>query len=358
MTELDITRVNVMMGNQCNFHCRHCIQTGSVAPQQKASAAEAVLSYIRHLAAIRPPAAPKVAVYFWGGEPLLYMPVIRQVVHALHDTVTYVIVTNGELISKEIVDFLNAHQISLVLSNDGIQTAHVRGRNVLDSTRHVGLFKQVRRFSVDACITAYNQDYYALWAYLEDIFGKDVSICHEPLEVTWGMPEDLYDFDREAYRLCMHRIADRAYAQLCKGEISREYALISSMVRRILQIADGKPIDPIRCSQMRHMVNIDLDGNLYACHNGCTTLGTVADSFDDVHAAYARHMETLLKGSECRHCPYLSLCGYGCPNAPASAGKSACCDMKKIFIAGCLRFVQHLQQTLDTVDLEDSYDCD
>jgi uncharacterized protein len=64
---------------------------------------------------------------FYGGEPLLSFRLIRQLVSFLKDkankhsqTVHYSITTNGSLLTKEIIQFLDEQKFSVELSFDGL----------------------------------------------------------------------------------------------------------------------------------------------------------------------------------------------------------------------------------------------
>lgn len=357
MSELDIRRINLMMGNQCNFRCRHCIQTGCVESQESKTVDKSVIKYIKHLAAIRPDFMEKLTICFWGGEPLIYMNVIKDMVEQLGDAVAYSIVTNGSLLDDKIVDFLNNNNISLVLSNDGKDTAKVRGINILDNDEFISLFKQVNNRAIDVCVSAYSQDYFKVWQYIEDKLGKGTIIYNEPLVVSWDMPKDMYAFDFDAYKKTMDKIVENAYQGLVNKEITREYVLIDRQVRRILRNMEGTEKHNVACSQMESMISIDLSGNVYACHNGCDRLGTVEDSFEQLQDNYYKVLANKPL-NDCRACPYVNLCGYGCLNSNESVGKEACCTMKKIFIDACISFIGKLGGIFEPVDLEDTYDCD
>lgn len=355
MSELDINRVNIMMGSKCNFNCRHCIQTDAMNFENPKTTYEQVFIYIEHLVNIRPSFKPKLTLMFWGGEPLCYMNIIDQFVHRLKDKVQYSIVTNGSLLTSQLVGYFNAHKFKVVLSNDGIYTDHVRPFNMLENDDFVRLFKKLDNKAIDACITAYNQDYYSLWGYIESKLGKDIWINHEMLECTWDMPEDLYDFDFDAYEKTMKSIIVDARKAVDNREANRPLMLIEDMVRRIARITEKGEIG-LRCSQMQSMISIDLAGNVYACHNGCGLLGTVNDEFEKLYTNFSLHFRKK-DNSDCNACPYLAICGYGCLNSLPSKGKEACCKLKKIFFNACLDFVRSTEATFEEVDMEDSYDC-
>lgn len=355
MAEIDIRRINLMMGNKCNFKCRYCIQTGNVADQESKNLSKNTIKYIHHLVNIRPDYLHKLLISFWGGEPLLYWNIIKQTVFEFGDVLDYNIVTNGALLTKDKVDYINEHNISLVVSNDGPCSKKTRGFNVLEDESFMNLFRQVNHKSVDFCLSAYNQDLFSLWNYFEDKLGKDINIFYEPLIVTWDMPKDLYNFDYEAFEKTMNDIVDTAYNELLKGKIGRSYLFLDTFVPRINAFLDGKQIPDIDCCQMRRMINLDLDGNIYACHNSCNKIGTVADDFDDIEDNYYASIEAS-NLSDCDVCDFRFLCGYGCPYSEPSKGKEACCHIHKLFILGCLKFAKKIAGITADVDLEDSFD--
>lgn len=65
MSELNINRINIMMGSKCNFNCRHCIQTDAMNFENPNSIYEKVFMYIEHLANIRPGFKQKLLLMFW-----------------------------------------------------------------------------------------------------------------------------------------------------------------------------------------------------------------------------------------------------------------------------------------------------
>jgi uncharacterized protein len=353
MSEISVNRINLMMGLNCNFKCRHCIQTDALELDDTSRIDKSVFDYIHHLIDIRPAFLGKIQLYFWGGEPLMYMNIIRRFVNEYKDKLVYVIVTNGSLLTEEIVQYLNNNDFRVALSNDGPNTDKVRRINVLENPKIVELFKKIKNREIDSVISAHNQDYRALWKYLDDKLGEGTRISMEPLLYTWDMPEDLYDFDFEAYQKQMKELVDFAYNQLIEGKQSREYLVISRDVEKILTIIEGKkPQYKYSCRQMQDFINVDLNGNMYTCHNCSDTVGKAGDDWDDMEQKY----EDIVGSrdySDCNTCPCLSVCQYGCPNARPSVGKAATCQIRKLNYLAAIDFINKLSNTLEQVDLSD-----
>lgn len=329
-----------MMGGQCNFTCRHCIQQTGMPSIEKSRPVPDVLQYIECIAK----KTDSLLLMFWGGEPLLYIDTIKYTIQRLSNkNIQYAIITNGLLLNKSIVDFINYHHIRVTLSNDGTNTDKVRPLNTLENDCICNAFKQIQYKGIEACVTAYNQDYYDTWDYLEKKVGKQISIFNSPLRISWDMPHDLWDYDLIAYKERMQNIVQKAWTGLLKEEINREYLLLQPTVTRILRKIEGKSLSVLRCGQGYNTVNIDLSGNVYACHNGTWRLGTIADDEQVLHDKFLHYLDTHTM-SECKTCEYADVCGLRCPNMISSEGSTKCCEREKIFIQACFHFISKIQQ--------------
>ena len=121
-------RLYLHLTMQCNLSCSYCYgkeRRGDTMPVQVAcDAVECFLPKTRHL-----------MLQFFGGEPLLQFGMLKEVVAyaeeqaSLQGTpVSFVTVTNGTLLTAEVVDFLAKHRIDVSLSLDGGAAAHDAGR--------------------------------------------------------------------------------------------------------------------------------------------------------------------------------------------------------------------------------------
>lgn len=70
-------------------------------------------------------------ICFYGGEPFLNFPLIKEVVEYVkqidNETIFY-ITTNGTLLNSEIIDFLTENNILITFSLDGFKENHDRNR--------------------------------------------------------------------------------------------------------------------------------------------------------------------------------------------------------------------------------------
>jgi uncharacterized protein len=132
-------RVTVLTTLQCNFACGYCIQGdhsdfNSRAHRMSAATAERVASWIEsRLDAVRP---ERFVLTFFGGEPLLNLPVVYYLAERLWNAtqlrgvkLAVNIITNGLLLTPEVVDRLAPWGLNGVkVTLDGDKEAHDRAR--------------------------------------------------------------------------------------------------------------------------------------------------------------------------------------------------------------------------------------
>lgn len=148
----------------CNLQCRYCFQKGILEPGTYVAADinESVLSMLYEI--IEQTDEHKFTVRFTGGEPLMYMDKMRRIVEQLKplsDRIHYLTVTNGTLLTQEIVNFFNDHCFEVGISNDGEHTIKTRGVNVLEDEHLTRLICGIDNMHFVCVYSAINADYKA-----------------------------------------------------------------------------------------------------------------------------------------------------------------------------------------------------
>lgn len=134
MSSLERMRaISVILTADCNLSCRYCYQN---AKKKKTMAWASLEASLELILASR---SDEVRIDFLGGEPLLEFPMIRKAVEYVEKTrppdkgVNYLIITNGTLLSEDIIAFLEAHAFETQISFDGVVEAQaVRGSGTFD----------------------------------------------------------------------------------------------------------------------------------------------------------------------------------------------------------------------------------
>lgn len=102
--------------NQCNLRCRYCFVEHN--PQRTTiEVARAACEYL-----LKDPQGEKPSLWFFGGEPMLeFETIVKPIILEYGDRLTWGITTNGTFLTEDVVDFFYDHEVSILLSIDGIK---------------------------------------------------------------------------------------------------------------------------------------------------------------------------------------------------------------------------------------------
>lgn len=121
--EENVYELVLMIAQDCNMKCKYCIADNGTYNREKMfmdiETAKKGVEKICHLEDI-------TELMFFGGEPFLNFPLIRKIVELTEirgKDMVYGIVTNGTIMSDEIIDFIKEHNIKITVSLDG--PAHI-----------------------------------------------------------------------------------------------------------------------------------------------------------------------------------------------------------------------------------------
>lgn len=339
--ERDIGKLYLMLGHACNFKCRHCYQADVPMPRLNKKVDPSVIEYLKHVSSVH---ERKVNFVFWGGEPLLYLPMIKQVINELgDDAFDFWMMSNGALLTDEIVDYLNAHGIGFSVSNDGPDTAKIRGINILENEEFLRCFKRIKKTCVGCCTHAYNIDPKKTVAYIKSKVGNKTSIYYQyHLECTHPMDNDLYAYNLEAYRKNIRELCEEYFDDIREGrqDTPSIYAVekgIKAAENFHRRRAWGMPdVWLPECMPLRNEINIDIHGTVHACHNRLSPIGTIQDSFETLKTASDTYFgKAVSQKKECEDCSINHICRHGCPLNPMSDGQRECCKAEKIYWEEC-----------------------
>lgn len=333
-TEMDIKRIYLVMGIRCNFNCKYCYERNMAYSDFKLS--NDTLEYLKRIAEMKPFIKDNpIRILFWGGEPLLYFDVIKECVEKLSGYgFEFSTVSNGILFTDEIVDYFNYNHIGVAISHDGINTVKTRNIDVLNSEK-VNILKRINDLSIDSVISAYNYDYLGTIDYVYNKLEREIPIAFEWLHCDSNTPKDLYNFDYDLYKYNVYNYLGVVSDKLASGVLD---SISAPMAREFLNIANPtKELSP-RCGQMKTSLNIDLQGNIMACHPS-TIIGNTKSDYQDMVDKYNREINQAFSFADCGFCEYVKECKAGCPLEIPCDGKLAVCKAKKIYFKAVKDFL-------------------
>lgn len=215
--------VCLIISRNCNFNCEYCYGGYGLSGREKANMnISTALSTVDFLFSQNSPA---IEFDLFGGEPLLNWDVCKKTIEYIKEKslnsgkkVKIALTTNGYLLDKEKLDFLNKHNINLVLSLDGGSSCHnslrksVSGKDTFDK-----VYKNLKQL-----LSSRVENYYARGTYTGKTlnfydsfkFYIDNDIRYFSLEPVVRMgsdlsikKEDLEKIDKE-YERCAELLLD------------------------------------------------------------------------------------------------------------------------------------------------------
>lgn len=137
-----MSHITLQVTQQCNLRCEYCIYNGEYvnrAHSNKVMSREIAFKSIDYLIE-HSKDAERIAISFYGGEPLLEYELIKKSVEYVEEQVegrkiSYNFTTNGTLLTKEKMDFLVKHNFNILVSLDGPEKIHNKHRVFAYSTK-------------------------------------------------------------------------------------------------------------------------------------------------------------------------------------------------------------------------------
>ena len=322
----------LQIAHACNLACTYCFADGGDygegATLMSPEAAREVVDFLwPHFG------ANDMHLGFFGGEPLLNFPVLRQVVEYVERRAAtekrgcrFSITTNATLLSPEIRDFLEAHAFTVIVSHDGPAPqhnafrilnngdgSHARVEAGLEQLRGTAL---AQRTTLRATFTKAETAIVDRSEHLNGLIDRSVAgACS--VEFACMTSSGCADNAQDALQLTetdLPRVkaeyTELAERYVAAWQASRPYRLF--YFDRLIQTLATRTAVVRSCSAGQHYVTVDPVGRIFACHKeGHSQIGTIQQGFDAAaRAPWAAN--TLFDRNHCRSCWARYQCGGGC----------------------------------------------
>lgn len=313
------------VAHDCNLRCTYCFAgTGDFGHDRglmSKEVAERAVDFIIENSGPR----RHCEVDFFGGEPLLNMETVRH-------TVAYVrrregetgkvfkltLTTNALLLDQDIIDYLNAENISLVLSMDGREEVHDNMRpcangsgswaEVVDKSRQVVEARQGENYYLRGTFTAHNLDFAADVLAMADLGFKQLSV--EPVigkDTAYALTEEHLP------------VLFAEYEKLAKIYLERRLNGNPFEFFHFNLNLDNGPCVAKRlmgCGAGHEYFAVTPEGDLYPCHQFVGRdeyrLGNVFTGAEKDELRQEFRRAHALNKSECRECWARFYCSGGC----------------------------------------------
>ena len=338
-------KLTVLTTLQCNFACDYCIQgdhgeyNKNAAKMSPEMAERVALWTEARLDAVRP---SRLVLTFFGGEPLLNVPVMYSLSERLHAacgargvTLLINIITNGLLLTRELVERLNPLGLNgIKITLDGDRETHNRmrplrgGQGTFD--RIVANIRQVADLTKIAIGGNFDADtadsYPALLDFLreQDFADKLSRVTFKPVIRETQISKKgiisltaVSDAGKPLNGACMTSAGTGVggACDTCNVADEQMAFLREETKKRGFSTIDGVHMGPCEIHKS-HAHTVGPDGSLFACPGfaGETrqSVGHIDGRDDSYRSQALRNFERLSAWRECHDCAFIPVCAGGC----------------------------------------------
>ena len=276
----------------------------------------------------------ELKVEFWGGEPLVYWKTLKPLAEAIKVKFKdwkkkphFSIITNGSLLTEEIIDWLMMMDFTVAISHDGPGQS-VRGPDPFDDPKQkdliLGFYRMMTRlgkgFSFNSMLNNKNQSRKAIFDWFVNLTGDPkvklgegsiVDAYDEDGKVnSLSTLEEHFQFRRTAFSDIFHSYGNIGFT----GQLAK----INNFTTNLLNQRDAKFLGQKCGMDDEHTIAVDLRGNVITCQNvsaveisknGERHFGGSLDDYKNVELASVTHWRNR---KECPECPVLHICQGSC----------------------------------------------
>ena len=328
----NIGLLKIQMGLGCNYTCDYCSQ--KFVERSDSTSHKDIDSFLAKLEVLEFHEEHGLTVEFWGGEPLVYWKTLKPLAEAIKDKFEhwgkkprFSMITNGSILTDEIIDWLMMMDFSVSISHDGPGQS-VRGPDPFDDPAKketiLGFYRMMTRLkkgiSFNSMLSKNNQSRKAIHEWFINLTGNPNIVLGE------GTIVDAYDEDGITNSLLTKQdhfnfrrtTFKEIYAN--DGYIGFQAIIdkIDGFTRSVLSQSDSKYLGQKCGMDNETTLAVDLKGNVLTCQNvsaaetsknGEPHLGGNLDDYDNV----ALHTSTHWSNRDaCPKCPVLHLCKGAC----------------------------------------------
>jgi uncharacterized protein len=321
-----VSAICLHIAHCCNLRCAYCYAYDSYNKDNtlmsKDVAEHAIQFLIKNSSNVE-----DLNVSFFGGEPLLNKEVLFETVeYALsegkrhHKNFNFHITTNGTLLTREALDFLDNNNFSMILSFDGPEAIHDKSRpylngegsfkDIYDNLRAVLLRKISDKLTVRSTFTLKTRNIEEIMTYLSGLGITDMSI--EPAYLGKKYDDlEIKPVDVPKIFLQYQKAADKYLEELSAGKYYSFFHL-----KKMMDKTHRVDLKLTQCGASAGYVAIGADGKIYPCHRfvGKTdyVIGDVYEGItrEDIRDKFvSAHVRNKKK---CMGCWARYICGGGC----------------------------------------------
>jgi len=332
--------VKIKMGLKCNYQCSYCNQASFVPNSIQGNPKDAEL-FLEKLDTWYKGDGNKTRWEFWGGEPLVYIKVLKVLVEGLRKRfpdAEFNMISNASMLTKETVDWIDEMGIQLGISHDGAVYTDQRGEDVLCNPKTLEMIKYAyhklfpkNRIGFNCVLTVKNYSMSDVRTYIADKLGV------KPFDIPLTTEEVMLPYDSGGMMLSptTEKEYKNLFETIFREVASTELMGVSSVFEKLddffKSIIHKRPYTAFgqKCGMDDpHIISVDLKGNSMTCQNVNSQLenhytGNLYEEggTDNLSMKLVHHFRTR---PECVRCPVVQMCKGACLFLENHYWKKAC----------------------------------
>jgi len=356
-----LNQMTLQITQECNFRCAYCSYSGNAIRRHREhsskkmsveTALKCVDFFVNHSTN-----RDRVALAFYGGEPLLEFELIKIVVDYAEKKffgkdLSFQVTTNGSLLTPEVTPYLSEHNFNVTISLDGTSEIHNRSRkfastgggtfdsikNNIDAIKacHPSLYEWIGfnvvidpRYPCNDLHIYFNEtdtfkDAQVQSGIIDDAFSLEKVVASE----DYIHENNYHDF--KVFLSLINRYPQVKVSRFAKNGVLRNYFQVEENLFWSTKLSDSMaPSGPCIPGALRLFVNAI--GDFYPCERVSETseamkIGNIYDGFDLDNAKNLINIGQLTE-EDCKNCwaiRHCIICAKQCDN-----NGFLCADLKR-----------------------------
>ena len=316
--------LKIQLGLNCNYHCAYCSQAEHRQGKQRFPSRQDIDQFLAELDRQGIQLRDDGRIEFWGGEPLVYWKALEYLIPKMREKfskdVSFSMISNGSLLTREKVDQLVKWRVSLTISHDGPGFPLRDDKNPLDDPEMKGIWgycmEQMKAnklgFSFNVVLSPMSYDVRTVRNYFAEHFSPEARFGFEGIVNYHSDLNKAYHFNEEKIKTLQQSI----FTELVTRWNDPAWQSLQGNVVRILEYlvfaVNSKKIY-CHCDMADEQVlAVSLDGVCLSCHN-CDSKHYSIGTLKNYPAVANDKFTHWSLRPNCKDCFCLSACSGACP---------------------------------------------
>lgn len=317
--------VKIQMGLKCNYACSYCNQASQVPNSFQGNPKEAQ-KFLDELDTWFKGDGNKTRWEFWGGEPLVYIKVLKVLAEGLrkkYPKAEFNIITNASMLTRELVDWLDSLDFQVGISHDGHVYEEQRGKDILDIPEVLDAVKYAYdklfpkgRIGFNCVLTVKNYSMHKVREHIAEKMGLD------PFNIPLTSEEIMLPYDSGGMMLSptepheQRELRETIFEEAGFGKTWGVSVIFDKLDEFFQSLKTTRPFTVFgqKCGMDDPKVlAVDLKGNTMTCQNVNANIPKHnTGKYKDLKAVEMTLVHHFRTRSECVRCPVVQLCKGSC----------------------------------------------